>query len=98
MKSLAFVGIFLILIFFGYKFLSGLNTNWIGFFYINRALQNSIQSSTYKTRDECFDWIDTQLKKYGDTDSHDYECGKDCKISDSGSGLYICKETVDTRE
>lgn len=69
---------------------------WIGFFYPDQNnLFDHKQSYELKSLEECRDWIDEMSSIYdpNNTGMYDYECGKNCKLSDSGVGIYVCDET-----
>lgn len=72
------------------------NTTWQGFYYPNAEnLTRSINSPTFKTVDECRDWVDEMVYKYNPSGyGYDYECGKNCKKK-SDIDMYLCEETVD---
>ena len=67
---------------------------WIGFYYPSASnLSNYEQSPELNSLEECRDWVDEASNGRTDT-GFDYECGKDCKLSETG-GIYICDETLE---
>ena len=79
-----------------YSFLLGgcsKKNNWMGVFYIEGNLQNETISSPMSSLEECRDWVDEQSQVYGSS-NYDYECGRDCELSESGT-IYHCEETTE---
>lgn len=80
----------IVFIFFMFK-----QHKWLGFYYPDGCLvceENYIFSPEFKTKDQCFDWAD-DLKMKRNNPKDLFECGRDCKLKDSG--MYVCEETVD---
>ena len=73
------------------------NSKWTGFYYPNEGdLLNYKKSPELKSLDECRSWVNGMVNKYNPNGyGYDYECGKNCKLSDSGIDIYHCKETVE---
>ena len=89
-KKSLLIGLFGILgIFFLLK-----KDNWTGFYYPDRNnLFLFTQSPEFSSLEECRDWVNTQIYIYNPYDlNYDYECGKNCKLQESG--LYLCDETT----
>jgi len=74
--------------------LLGCEQRWNGFFYPNGVEGKVEYSSTFKSKEDCLDWCH-QKANSSNTSAADFECGKNCKLSEFGTGLYICEETVD---
>lgn len=74
-----------------------LKTRWTGFYYPEEGnLIYYIKSDTeFNSLDSCRSWVLYEMvpkynpSKYG----YDYECGSNCRLSNSGNGLYICDKT-----
>ena len=67
---------------------------FIGFYYPNADnLLVYKQSPELSSLEQCRNWIDDISGGRTDT-SFDYECGKNCKLSESG-GIYVCDETLE---
>src|SRR3989344_685071 len=70
---------------------------WQGFYYPDGCLsceEDYIFSPTFEGLDQCRDWAE-DLKSRRSNSNDLYECGKNCKLLADGSGMYLCKETVD---
>lgn len=72
---------------------------YVGFFYPDSTnLSVDIMSDEiFDTIEQCRVWVDVMLLEYASEMSrngytHDYECGKNCKIS--GGKPYICESTL----
>jgi hypothetical protein len=90
MKNLIIVVIIISASYFIFK-----KDKWLGFYYPDGCLgcsEDYIYSPEFKTKEQCFDWAHT-LKKARNNSNDLFECGKNCKLQNSG--MYICKETVD---
>jgi hypothetical protein len=73
------------------------NQKWTGFYYPNEGdLITHVKSSELNSIDACREWVNGMANKYNpDGYGYDYECGKNCKLSETGSGLFICDETIE---
>ncbi|MFY9484296.1 MAG: hypothetical protein WAP74_01585 [Patescibacteria group bacterium] len=84
---------------------------WLGFYYPNAGdLLNYKQSSELNSLEECREWVDVISGGRTDT-GFDYECGKNCKLTDDYKYLlkndpkkltqynlkptYVCKQTLE---
>lgn len=74
--------------------LCGCESRWDGFFYPNGVGGKVERSPTFKSKKVCIDWCLQKARSAPNPDAADYECGKNCKSSNSG--LFICEDTVDT--
>lgn len=66
---------------------------WIGFYYPDATdLTVNTQSGTFKTKEECVDWVDGERMRLNPdrTRRDDYECGKNCKEK---MGINVCEVT-----
>lgn len=67
---------------------------FIGFYYPNADdLLTYEQSPELDSLEQCREWVHGVSGGRTDAD-FDYECGKDCKLSQAG-GIYICDETLE---
>lgn len=90
------ISFLIIIILIWFFFLRGQDT-WTGFYYPDESnLIKYIKSPEYKNVDECREWVNFMIGKYNPNGyGYDYECGKNCKLSDSGIDIYHCKESVE---
>lgn len=63
---------------------------WMGFYYPKGDYYNEVISPVFSTKDECLNWAYSQVTY----DTDEYECGKNCRLSESGI-IYYCDETVE---
>jgi len=63
---------------------------WDGWFYRRGNTFSPIHGGPFKTKRECLDWAEKQVTSFSD----DFECGKNCKPSETGT-YNICEVTVD---
>lgn len=79
----------------GIWFWNNLNSTWLGFYYPEEGdTFNYIKSSKFRSLEECRDWVNEMITSHNPSGyGYDYECGKNCKLSDSGIDIYHCEET-----
>lgn len=68
---------------------------YVGFYYPNgENLFKDVQSPVFDSLDACRLWVAQQRIAYhSDGTSDDYECGKNCDISEEKP--YVCEETLE---
>lgn len=93
MKNFLIISAVVLVIWGGIFFLR--SDDYTGFFYpdANNLLSDIQSPDTFKSLEECRDWIDEQVSIYNpDGSGYDYECGRNCKLS--GDKPYVCEETL----
>lgn len=72
-----------------------LNSTWMGFYYPEEGNTfNYIQSSELGSLEECREWINQMVRTHNPSGyRYDYECGKNCSLSETGIDIYHCEET-----
>ena len=68
---------------------------WTGYLYPNKYdLTQHVETGAYESLENCRAATLAEAWRRGFTANQiDYECGLNCKLSDTGSGLSICEET-----
>ena len=70
---------------------------WSGWAYPDKTdLTASVVVGDFETLNACRVASTERLRMLNSLETGDYECGLNCRPSETGSGLYICAETYDS--
>ncbi len=68
---------------------------WLGHVYPDKHdLTEAIAVGRFSTLASCRDAALVRLNALGAVERGDYECGKNCQLTDPDLGLWVCDETV----
>jgi hypothetical protein len=73
----------------------GCSDRWEGFVYPNRSdLTNHRNLGIFESLEMCRSASRGFLSEINALDSGDYECGKNCQVSNFSSAIKVCEETL----